>query len=191
MCFCIFFLEAYTGGYMKKYANISIGVVVLLVVLYGGQLLMKERPEAGISNVEAAVGMMSISGQVTRVFEGENVINYMLDIPETATTSVSMDGALIRITDTANPLVSIYFSYEGGRGYRPMDYINNTIAPHVPVITPTSTSTIGAYEWQKAESDISEWHLASVLDGNWLIVVENKKTAHEAVERTLESLKVN
>ena len=174
---------------MKKYVNILIGIVVLLGVLYGGQLLISEREEADITDIKAEVGVKSFSGEVVRVFEGENKLSYSFDIPETASTSIDMDGALIRITNETNPLASVYLSYEGARGYTPMDYINNTIAPHVAVINPTSTSTIGGYDWQGAESEGSEWHVASVLNGSWLIVVENRKSVHDATESILTSVK--
>ena len=145
---------------MKKYVNILVGIVVLLAVLYGGRLLLTEHPKVDVKEVESSIGMLTFSGEVTRIFEGENKLMYSLSLPETATTSITMDGALLKIMDGVSPFASAYFSYEGARGYTPMDYINNTIAPHVSVINPTGTSTIGSYDWQVAESEGSEWHIA-------------------------------
>lgn len=175
---------------MKKNITILIGIIVLIAVLYGGQKLMKNREQAGISDVKSEIAMKQIIGQVVRVFEGEHVLEYSLDIPETATTSIEMDGALTRIKEEANPVATMYISYEGGRGYSPIDYIDNVISPHVAVIEPTGTSTIGNYDWQVAESEGSEWHIAQTLNGEWLIVVENKKSVHDTVMSILNSISV-
>lgn len=177
-------------GHMKKYITILIGLVVLFAVLYGGRFLMKDRNQAEVTDVISSVPMKAVSGQVMRVFEGEHVIDYSFKAPESSTTTVEMDGALVRIADAMSPLVTIYFSYEGGRGYTPLDYIDNVIAPHVAIIEPTSTSTIGSYDWQGAESEGSEWHVAQVLDGQWLVVVENKKVMHDIVNEMLSSFEV-
>lgn len=175
---------------MKKYIPILIGAVVLFAVLYGGKMLMKKSNQAGVSDVKSELNTRSFVGQVVRVFEGDHTLEYNLAIPETASTSIDMDGALIRITEGANPVAEMYFSYEGGRGYSAINYIDNVIAPHVAAIDLTSTSSIGSYEWQGAESAGSEWHVASVADGQWLIVVENKKSAHDVVEKMLTSIGV-
>lgn len=138
----------------------------------------------------APILMKSFSSKVVRVFEGENVLEYTFDIPETATTSIDMDGALIRVIDVDTPAYAVYMSYEGARGYSPLDYLNNVVAPHVAVIDPMGTSTIGLFDWQLAETEGSEWHIASVNGGNWLIIVESKKTSHDTVIKTLESVSV-
>jgi hypothetical protein len=192
---------------MKKNVIILVGVVVLVAVLFAGNSFMK-KGKSEVSIVEggkAIVLMKSFEGQVVRAFEGDNVLDYTFDIPETATTSIDMEGALIKVTDVitsgntestttpvviSTPVATFYMSYEGARGYTALDYINNVIAPHVAVIDVTSTSTIGAYDWQAAESEGSEWHIASVASSSWLIIVENKKTAHDTVERMLESVSV-
>ncbi len=189
---------------MKKNVTILIGLVVLFAVLYAGNTFMKKGgSELSVTEGEkSSVAMKSVSGQVLR---GDNVFDYTFDIPETATTSLSMDGALIKVTDVlvtdaeastsepivvSTPVATLYVSYEGVRGYSAMDYISNMIAPHVSVINPTSTSTIGSYDWQAAESEGSEWRIASVDSGKWLIIVENRKSAHDVVEKVLESISV-
>lgn len=176
--------------YMKKYIPILIGVAVLFAVVFGGKILMNNSTETEIEEVTSEVTTKSFVGQVVRVFEGEHVLGYSLDIPETASTSIDMDGARIRIVDGATPVAAMYFSYEGARGYSPIDYINKKIAPSVSVINLTSTSTIGEHEWQAAESEGSEWHVTSVANGQWLIVVENKKTTKDVVEKILTSISV-
>ena len=175
---------------MKKNIIILTGIVVLIAVLYVGQLILNKRPQAGVSDVTSQVGTKQFVGEVIRAYEGDHMLEYSLNIPETASTSVDMDGALIRITDQDVPLATMYISYEGGRGYSPMDYIDNVISPHVSVIDEVGTSTVGEYEWQIAESEGSEWHVTKSADGQWLLVVENKKSAHDIVNSVLESIKV-
>lgn len=176
---------------MKKNVTILIGLVVVFAVLYAGNSFMSSGSKSevlGVEDVEEVIGMKSVNGNVVRVFEGENVLEYGFDIPETSTTTVDMEGALVRVVEEDAPLVTIYMSYEGGRGYSPLEYISNIIAPHVPVIDVTDIKTIGLLEWQTAVSEGSEWYIASVLDGKWLIVVENKKTVHDTAEKILESV---
>lgn len=176
---------------MKKNITILIGIAAIIAVLYGGErLLDKDRQGGDVEIKNSDVVMRSFVGEVVRVFEGENKLEYGFDIPETATTSLDMDGALVKILDGETSLTSLYFSYEGGRGYSAIDYINNVIAPHVAVINPTGTSTIGGYDWQGAESVGSEWYIASVLNNKWLVVVESKKTGHDALEKLLTSITV-
>lgn len=177
---------------MKKNVTILIGLVVLVAVLYAGNSFMREGKGAfgSVKSEDTLLPMKAVVGQVLRVYQGENVLEYGFDIPETATTSIEMDSALVRVIDNDTLLTSIYMSYEGARGYSALDYINTIIAPNVSVIDPTSTSTIGMYEWQAAESAGSEWHIASVNGGKWLIVVENKKSVKDKVEQILESVNV-
>ncbi|MCF7898571.1 MAG: hypothetical protein K9L31_01320 [Candidatus Pacebacteria bacterium] len=176
---------------MKKNITILLGAIAVIAVFYVGQTLSNDRKQADVSDIVNEIAMKQFTGQVVRSFEGEHVLDYSLEIPETASTSVDMYGALIRITDDSKPLATMYISYEGARGYSPADYINNIVAPHVAVIDITSTSSIGSYEWQEAESAGSEWYIAPVMDGEWLIVVENKKTAHDSVMNILNSIMVN
>lgn len=176
---------------MKKNVKILIGIVVLVAVLYGGRNIMRGGHDVDSSDVAGAVKMESFTGQVVRSFEGENKLDYSVDLPENAQTKEEMEGALIHVVNEEAPYLSMYMSFEGARGYTPLEYIDNVITPKVPVIEITSTSTIGGYEWQGAESPASEWHVASVAGGKWLVVVENKKVVHDLVVKTIESLKAN
>jgi hypothetical protein len=111
-----------------------------------------------------------------------------MDIPETATSAVSMDDGLVKITDNGALYAAVYMSYEGGRGYSSLDYINNVIVPHVATLTLTGTTTIGETIWTTAASPNSEWHVGQVGDKQWLMVVESKKTLHTGIVEMLESL---
>lgn len=177
---------------MKTYTSILIVVAVLAVVVLGGYAFRKNSTTVISKEKEKeTVSMKTFEGQVTRMFEGENKIVYSFDIPENGTTSISMDGALIKVTDPRGLYASFYMSYEGGRGLTPLEYINQVISPHISILSMKGTSTIGLFDWQIAESPASEWHVASVLNGQWLIIVENKKSLHDDVEKTLKSVRAN
>lgn len=133
----------------------------------------------------------SFQGSFTKIFEGENTLEYGFDLPATATATVSMDGALISMTDTEMPVLAVYVSYEGARGYTPSDYITNNIMSKVAGVTIGETVTLGKYDWVVAESANSVWHVASVENGKWLLVAENKKVASDTASTILESAAVS
>jgi hypothetical protein len=176
---------------MKTYTAILIGIVVLCLVVFGGYFFIKRQSAEPLPRENNGVLMKTLSGEVIRELNGQNKLMYNFDIPETATTTIDVDGALIDIFNESNPYATLYISYEGGRRFDPIMYIDEIIAPHVSVMNPTEITKIGLYDWQGAESEGSEWHVAPVLNGEWLVIVQNKKTMHDAVLKTLESFKVN
>lgn len=173
---------------MKRYVPIVIGVVALCAVLYLANNRMEASNDVVLDEQATSTMLTTFNGSVTKMFEGENVLQYGFDLPETATTTVEKDGALIKVTDGGMPVVAMYVSFEGGRGYSPADYISNVIVPNVKSVTDRGTTTIGSYDWTVVESPASVWHVASVNNGNWLLVVENRKTDIEKVTPILESL---
>jgi hypothetical protein len=174
---------------MKTYIAILIGIVVLAGGVFGGMNYMRTHKKAPVKNV-SSVMYATIEGDVVRWFEGTSTLAYSFDIPQTATTSTDMNGALIRVKDANTLLASVYVSYEGGRGHTPLDYITDIVAPHVAVITPTGTSTYGAYDWTTAETAGSNWYIASVANGSWLVVVEGKKSLDLDIKHILETMKL-
>jgi hypothetical protein len=175
---------------MKTYIAILIGIVVLFGVVSVGYKFTSNKSHIATSQSQTKAKMMKVSGDVKRVYEGDHVISYSFDIPEVASTTNDLDGALIRVIGSTGTQATVYFSYEGARGYAPLDYLTNVVAPHVAVIDPTGTSTIGGYEWTTAESNGSEWYISPSTDKQWLIVIEAKKTSHEDTADLLTSLTV-
>lgn len=171
---------------MKRYVPIIIGIVALCAVLYVGTTQMSKDDE--LANKEQQVPHTTITGKVTRVFEGENTLDYSFDIGEIATTTVGKDGALVTVTENGDTVTAVYFSYEGGRGYTPNDYITNVIVPNVKAVNETGTTTIGGYDWTTVESEWSVWHIAPSTNGQWLMVVENKKVYNDKAEMLLSSI---
>lgn len=173
---------------IKTYKAILLSVLGLVIVVAGSFFYMKHHktvvPEAVVKTTRGA----TLSGKVTRIFEGENNLVYSMDIPETATSTLSMDDALVTINNEGSLFAAVYMSYEGGRGYSSSDYIQNVIAKSVPAIAITGTTSIAGVTWTIAEGGNSEWHIGQVGTGAWLMVVENRKEHHDHVVEMLESL---
>ncbi|MEN9880867.1 MAG: hypothetical protein RLZZ308_50 [Candidatus Parcubacteria bacterium] len=164
---------------MKKYVPIIIGIVALCALLYVGNSVMKKRQQVSADEQLTLITGVPFSGKVIRLFEGENVLEYAFSIPESATTTVEKDGALVKVSEDTTLLTAMYFSYEGGRGYSSADYINNIIIPNVKDAQVVGTTTIGAYDFDVVESSMSMWRVARVGDGSWLAVIENRKDVDE------------
>lgn len=174
---------------MKTYIAILVGVVALFGVVFVGYKLtssIKKNPETKTSNAQ----IQTVNGEVKRLFEGENVLAYQFDVPIEATVSSQMDGALVQVVNGNDLKTSLYFSFEGGRGYSVSDYISNVIGPKVAAVNPTGTTTLGAHDWQGVESAYSEWFITPVLNGEWLVIVESKKLFHEDTVNLLETLSI-
>lgn len=175
---------------MKKYVPIIIGIVALCAVLYVGDREMKKNSADLAVDEQKSADMITTSfqGKVTKMFEGENTLLYGFDLPETATTTVEKEGALVKVTEDGASVLAMYVSFEGGRGYLPDDYINKVIAPAVKLTGEKTTVTIGKNDFEVVRSATSEWHVAKVENGAWLLVIESKKTDNEKVASILESL---
>lgn len=133
-------------------------------------------------------GVVTLEGQVTRMHDGENKLVYSMDVPITATSTKSMDDALVNVTDNGALYMAYYMDYEGGRGYSALDYIHHNITPKVRGLVVVGTTTIRGVIWTVAETANSEWHVGQVGDGQWIMVVESKKALHDKVMETLGSL---
>lgn len=173
---------------MKKYVPIIIGSVALFVLLYVGNNVMNKRQvEVSDEKVTLTTGVQVI-GKAVKNFEGEQTVEYMFSIPETATTTVEKDGSLVKVTDGDMLVNAMYFSYEGGRGFSASDYISNVIVPAVPSAKVVGTTTFAGYDWDVVESERSVWRVAKVGNGSWLLVVENKKTEDEKSLSIIDTL---
>lgn len=171
---------------IKTYKAILLSVLGLVIVVGGSFLYMRNKP---VMKENAVVKQSNLlTGQIAREYEGENKLVYTMDIPETATSTISMDDALVTINDNGALLAAVYFTYEGGRGYSSADYLQNVVASKVTGLSMTGTTTVGTVLWTTAETANSEWHVGQVGDGQWLMVVENKKVNHELVVEMLDSL---
>ena len=173
---------------MKRYVPIIIGVVALCGIIYVGSSQMRKSNTVLVDEQKSEVSNMSFQGKVTKIFEGENVLEYGFNLPENATATVTRDGALVTVSEADSSVLEAYFSYEGARGYSPSDYITNVIVPQVKAVTEVGTTTIGSHDWTVVESEWSVWHVAKSANGQWLLVIENKKTDNEKVAPIIKSI---
>lgn len=175
---------------MKTYIAILIGIVVLFAVVFVGYKFTNSNGVDSITEQQLETRTANVSGEVVRTFEGDHILSYAFAIPEVSSTSVDMEGALVRVIGAGGTEATVYFSYEGARGYAPLDYLSEVVALHVPVIDLTGTTTVGGYEWTTAETAGSEWYLAQTEDKQWLIVIEARKSSHDDTQTLLSSLEV-
>jgi hypothetical protein len=175
---------------MKTYIAILIGIVVLFSVVFVGYKFTNKDGADQTAEQQLEIRTAKISGEVTRNFEGDHTLAYAFDIPEVASTTVDMDGALVKVVGATGTEATVYYSYEGARGYSAVDYISEVVALHVPVIDVTGTTTVGGYEWTMAETAGSEWYLTHTADKQWLIVVEARKSLHDNTLILLSSMDV-
>jgi len=174
---------------IKRYIPIIIGIVALgAVLLIGGSKMDDDKKLSVDEQQESSVANKSFQGSVMRMFEGENVLEYGFDLPETATATISMDSALVKIADGGMPVLAMYTSFEGSRGYSPMDYVVKNIIPKVGAVSDMGTKVIGEDEWTVVASKNSEWHITKVANGKWLLVVENTKANSEKALALLGTL---
>lgn len=185
-------MKAYTRGYMKTFIPIIIGLVVIIA---GWKLLGTKKVAVSTASTTPSVVDMAemslFSGEAKKLVNGvEEVLPFSIAIPVDATTSVGMNGSLFSIKTPTRTYASMYFSYEGDRKYTPELYVKNVMTPRVKVITPLGEAMIGTTMWYKVASDKSEWHIASLMDGKWLVVIESGKDIGEMVKTTLSSFGV-
>lgn len=174
----------------KKYIYWAVGIIVVILVIWGISALIKNNnAKRAVQNgdVTDMTGMQTYSGSITRTLQGDHTLNYEFVIPEAATATVSMNNALVTVTNDKSAYASIYFSYEGSRKYSAVDYINKVIKPRVPKAMIASSTEDS--NWTVAASTGSEWHVVTTTDGQWLVVIESPKALHDEVEKTIESFK--
>jgi hypothetical protein len=172
--------------------NIIPIVIVLLVIIVGWNVFGKKSDSAltnatGTPSVADMGSMVPVMGEVRAAQDPAQAIAYSFMVPVEATTTTAMNGALVKVSEYEGSYASAYFSYNGGRGYTPADYVNKVIAPKVKVVNAVGETMIGNTIWFKAESEKTDWHVASLQDGKWLVVIESPKSESLDVERTLSS----
>lgn len=173
--------------------NIIIGagvVVIILVLIFTGNKLSGKNKVVDDNVVtKVAENMIQLQGKATASYEGANTLNYNFVLPESATSTMTEEGDLIKVIDNDGVRATVYFSYEGARGISPLDYIGEIVAPHLSVINVTNTETIGNYEWQLAETNGSNWYVSSLNNGEWIVAIEVRKTFYDQGRSLVESFK--
>jgi hypothetical protein len=174
---------------MKTYTSILIGIAVVAGIVGGYSYFKKHKaPMVPIAN---NVTYKVFSGSTSRWFEGASTLYYSFEGRATATTTNDMNGAYMRVVDGTTTIANVFLSFEGARGLTPLDYISEIVAPHVSVIDPMGTTTVGAYDWTVAETPGSNWYITQAVNDNWLVVVEGKKTLDADLQHVLQTIKLD
>lgn len=173
---------------MKKYWKQIVGAVILVLVLILINKASHNKSSATIDNDDLVSQANVLKGEVMAVYEGEHKLNYVLTMQDGATTTLSADNRLLTLKSATTSPIHFYFSYEGGRGYSPNDYINNTIASKVAIIK-RETMAHGANTWSVARSANSSWHVGTF--GEWLVIIENSNKDKNTATLYIESFKVS
>ncbi len=130
-----------------------------------------------------------LKGKVTAQFEGEHILNYQFKLAGSATTTLSKENRLVTVKSASTTApIYFYFTYEGGRGYTPDQYIKDVTAKYATIIK-RETMIHGANSWSVARSENSSWHVGSF--GNWLVVVENANVDKAVATEYIESFKTD
>lgn len=123
----------------------------------------------------------------------DEVVSYSFNMPTSASSTVEDAGAYIVTTISGKPFTKIYFSDETEKEkvVTPAAYLKAIIAPQVKGFVVGDVVKSGDISWQTATSASMEWHVALVLSGNWIVMVESYKKDHDEVMKLLASMAVN
>lgn len=177
---------------MNKNTIITVGLIVLILMLIGvGLYIKKGSSTKDVINTSVVTQTQKVAGEINAIFEGNNITRYSFSIPGSATsTKKNESGTIIHVTNASSSLITaLYFSFEGGRGYTPKEYVQEVIASKVPVVTITGSSTVGNLSGIAASSDSTIWKIAPTEDGQFLVVVEYPKKEELVASEILSTFK--
>ena len=183
----------------KIYISLFLYALLGLAIGYAiakGSLYFYNRPKTGVVKVVDDASMMGakdFAATVSSDFEGKNIaaVTFKNSSDLTVTQGTAAKTKYFYVTNASGTNVAtIYMSYEGGRGYSAANYIAEVIAKFVPSISAPSSVSYASTSWLYVSAAASEWHVAPVRDGEWLVVVENKKSNHDAMTSVYETLMV-
>ena len=181
---------------MQSKNSVITWVVILAVILVAvGAFFLSHKKtsqsDIAVNDTNTDVSqMVEVSGATSQMFEGQNILSYSFYVPSGMTSSKGDDSQTVVIKGAdGSQKALVYFSYEGARGWTPEEYFNTIIAPKVPVEKATSTVHTGSYDWYHVETGTTEWNIAKIKGGEWLMMVESKKADSEAVTNIFKTLK--
>ena len=178
---------------MKKYWKQIVGAAILVLVLFlvakanneKAAKLDMDKDESAIENQDKNI----LRGAVTAQFEGAHTLNYQFKLADGATTTLSKENRLVTVKSASTTApIYFYFTYEGGRGYTPDQYIKDITSKYATIVK-RETMTHGDSTWSVARSENSSWHVGSF--GAWLVVVENANVDKAVATAYIESFKTD
>lgn len=183
--------KMYFSLFLYALLGLAIGYAVAKGVIY---LINRPATKKAISVINnSATSTVDFVASTTASFEGDHTaaINFKNSADLKVTQGEGSKSKYYYIADSkGNNVATVYMSYEGGRGYSATDYINNVIRKAVPAASPVATVTYASSSWAYSSTAASEWHVAPAKNGEWLVVMENKKANHDALASVYETLNI-
>lgn len=179
--------------YVSLALYIVLGVAAGYLVARGVRAFMNSRIADDVKVVnEEKMGTKTFSGDIYAVFEGTSTakVTFDYDAAYTVEQGTGNRSRYFVVKNASGTLATIYASYEGGRGYSAADYLAETISKAVPTVSAPTTAVYGDASWMTAGTAMTEWHIAPQKNGEWLLVVESKKSNNKEAGEILKTLTI-
>lgn len=165
--------------------GLAIGYAVARGVIYAHGKYVNYKAKSAIETNTATDTVKTFEGEVSSNFEGPNTVKYAF-VYDGAYTATSTKPKYVFVKQGTSTIATIYFSYEGGRGYTPVDYINQVIKKAVPSVSAPVDMMYGDSSWTKSSSVGTDWHVFA--SGEYLAVIESSKSNTSKIQSILETL---
>lgn len=178
----------------KKTTWWLIGVLVLillLIVLYKGlegKSFNKSNNGESVVDIANSDDYTKFEGKVSASFEGSHNLSFMFLHSKAleVTQGVGNQSKWFKLTNASSTNdVTLYFTYEGGRGFTPDDYINEVLKVNGPVVVEDvkfANNASSSVKHVTNESGNVEYYIqgAKGADGDsWLVIVENNNPTNQ------------
>ncbi len=167
--------------------GLAIGYAVARGVIYAHDKYVNYKAHSAMSsnsNTDTDT-VKTFEGTLTSNFEGTSTVKYAF-VYDGAYSATSTKPKYAFIKEGTSTIATIYFSYEGGRGYSAADYVSQVIKKSVPSISAALEMMHGDSPWTKTSSVGTDWHIMS--SGEYLTVIESSKQNTPKIESILETL---
>ncbi len=176
--------------------TIIIGLLIIAIVALLGYKYMHRAPKLtivnnGNTNASATTtpeNYKTAETSASASFEGDRSKTVSFDIPESYTVVPKASKNTYAIMNGSKTVATLYYSYEGGRGYTGADYLANNVAPKVAGLSSVSTTTVGTSDYANASTANSDFRVGAY--GEWLVVSESLKSNSDEVSAILKSVTV-
>ncbi len=165
--------------------GLAIGYAVARGVIYAHDKYVNYRAQSAINQEKEMDTVKTFEGEVSSNFEGTNTVKYAF-VYDGAYTATSTKPKYVFVKQGTSTIATIYFSYEGGRGYSAADYINQVIKKAVPAASAPTEVMHGDSTWTKSSSVGTDWHVFAADE--YLTVIESSKQNTSKISSIFETL---
>lgn len=181
---------------LKLFALFALIGIAIFVYFKFGQ---NKEPEI-VNGDELPVAPLVVvySGTARHFFEGESSINYIVTAPKDVAVAPIVEETFekgVEITRGVDK-VRIYFSYEGGRGFTPKDFVEEFIVPNFGSVTyssssPVNTSVLAENEaWVTVKQGGNVSYIGQSIKSDYLVTVTGFEGS-SLLENIVNSLVLN